>query len=76
MFECSSEGQNACVILAEPAFLGKLGIFRGFLGEDSPPSSIYALRGELTRMTVPALPSLRMQVEERWDFIPLLCLPS
>lgn len=61
MFEWSSEGQNAGVmILAEPAFLGKPGTFRGSPADDSPPSPIYSLRAELTRMTVPAPPSLGM----------------
>lgn len=58
MFEWSSEGQNACVLLAEPAFLGQPGTFRGCLGNDSPPSAIYTLRAALTIKTVPALPSL------------------
>lgn len=52
MFEWSSEGQNACMILAELAFLGKPGTFRG--------SSVMTLHLLLERMTVPALPFLRM----------------
>lgn len=66
--------QNAFVVQAEPAFLWKPGTFRGSSGNDSPP--IYPLRAELTRIIVPALPSLGMLGGERWDFIPLLCLLS